>query len=75
MERNLETKFGSNQLTQENHTIGTLFGVLGNLGYQELYLDLGLALVMLLHALNIEPGFGHTAIFLWQICVPLKLKA
>ena len=39
-------------------------GVLGNWGYYEVHLDLGMGFVLISDALNIKPGFGKTAIFL-----------
>ena len=46
-----------------------------NLGNYEVYLDLCVTHVLISDALNIEPGFGQTAIFLWRPYVPSRLKA
>lgn len=58
MEKDLESKFSNNQLTQENFAVVTEFWVWGNLVYPEIYLDLCVSLVLMLDDLNIQPGFG-----------------
>ena len=70
----MEFSFRNNQLARENLAVGARFWVWGSLGYHEAYLDLGAALVLTSDALNTEPGFGQTAVFLWQTCVPLRRK-
>ena len=55
-------------------TLGDGFWVWENLGHYEVYLDLGGALVLISDALNVESGFGQTAVFLGRY-VPLRLKA
>ena len=43
--------------------------VLENLEHHEIYLDLGLGLVLISEALNIEPGFEKTATFIGNLLV------
>lgn len=65
--RSLEFNFCSNQLRWGKPHSWCL--VLGNLGCQEVCLDLGVALILIVDALNIEPGFRQTAVFLATLCL------
>ena len=54
----MESNFGNNQIAQENVRLG-----LGNRGHRKVYLDPGVAFVLITHTLHIEPRFGKLQFF------------
>ena len=71
-ERNLKYCFVNSQLAWENLIVFSL-GSRKTLEYDEVYL--GMALVLISEALDVELVFGRTIIFHWWPYVPSKLKA